>query len=157
MVLEPDEALRRFLCAGLAKAGGIAVTAAASDTAEALRLLDAQPPDVLLYGLGASPARDLQTLARVFATVARTRVMVLSGPGQEAYALEALRLGALAHLEREALSADDVTGAIRAMARGEAVISPRLAGQVLDELLQGQRRERRAVDARRLADRATDP
>jgi len=73
--------------------------------------------------------------APVRAAAAHAGVIVLHGVGQEPPVLEALRAGALGHLEKPDLRPTRVLAAIRAVSQGQAVLSPSLAGQILDEVV----------------------
>jgi DNA-binding NarL/FixJ family response regulator len=67
-------------------------------------------------------------------------VIVVHGPEQEALLLDALRVGALGHLDRCSAQPREVLDAVRAVSRGEAVLSPLVAGQIVDEVARRHRR-----------------
>ncbi|MCX7681923.1 MAG: hypothetical protein N2508_08180 [Anaerolineae bacterium] len=94
-------------------------------------------PDVVLLDIAAAPA------AQVRAVAAYTRVLVLHTAGQEALVLDALRAGALGHLDKQNTSPTQAIAAVRAVSRGEAVLSPELAGRIVDEVAERYRRNSR--------------
>ena len=102
---------------------------------EMLRWLHEMRPDVVLVDVAAASAAQVRDIA------ADAGVIVLHGAGQEMRVLEALRAGALGHLEKPDIRPAQVLAAIRAVSRGQAVLSPALAGQVLDEVVLRLKRE----------------
>lgn len=140
LVCEPEESPRATLRAWLVAAG-----CSVSEGTRAPGAAGARSPDVVLFGLGPDPVRDLRSLAAIWAADARARVVVLHSAGQEPAVLEALRRGARGHLGREGLDAEHLLAALRLVAGGEALISPRVAGLMLDAVREKRKcsRERR--------------
>jgi DNA-binding NarL/FixJ family response regulator len=63
-----------------------------------------------------------------------TKILVLGSASQGEVALNALRKGAQGHLIKGASLPEEIVTAIHAVRRGESVISPALAGAILDEI-----------------------
>jgi len=91
-------------------------------------------PDVVLMDVRAA------TAAQVRAVVALARVVVIHEAGQEALVLEALRAGALGNLDRQNVRPPQAVAAVRTVSRGEAVLSPALAGRIVEEVVGRQRK-----------------
>jgi len=134
-IVDSDEEFCRMVCAWLEDTDDILVMADAPRGLEVLRWGHEVRPDVVLMDVAAA------STAQVRAAAAHAGVIVLHGVGQEPLVLEALRAGALGHLEKPDLRPAQVLAAIRAVSRGQAVLSPGLAGQVLDEVVLRLKRE----------------
>jgi len=134
-----DDTICRQMSALLTESEGFTVVGEASDGDGALVLVRDHRPDVLLLSLEALGSDGPETVVQVRALSPGTQVIVWNGSGQEHLVLETFRRGALGHLVRGAASPDDVIRAIRAVYRGEAVLSPALAGHILDEVIRGRR------------------
>ncbi|MFI5560261.1 response regulator [Amycolatopsis japonica] len=143
VLLADDEPLLR---AGarllLNQAGDIDVVAEASDGAEAIDVVRRIPVDVALMDIR-MPGMD--GLAAVEEIAREVRVIMLTTFGDEAYVARALRAGAAGFLLKDTDPAQLIQ-AVRSAADGEAVLSPRIAKQVIDRF-----RDADAADADRVA------
>lgn len=107
----------------------IEVVAEAADGEEALTCLGTRSVEVVVMDL-AMPVRD--GLTAIPGAVSRgSRVLVLTLSEDDASVLAALRAGASGYLVKGA-AAEQVVGAVRAVASGQAVFGPTLAGRILD-------------------------
>ena len=138
VIVDDDDGFRRAVCGWLNGAGDIRVVGDLRGGQETLRWLRQVRPDVVLIDVDAASAAEVRDIA------ADAGVIVLHGEGQEMQVIEALRAGALGHLEKPDMRPLQVIAAIRAVSRGQAVLSPFLAGQVLDEVVLRLKRENRA-------------
>ncbi|UUV30717.1 response regulator transcription factor [Amycolatopsis roodepoortensis] len=129
VLLADDEPLLR---AGarllLDQAGDIEVVAEASDGAEAIDVVRRMTVDVALMDIR-MPRMD--GLAAVEEIAREVRVIMLTTFGDEAYVARALRAGAAGFLLKDTDPAQLIQ-AVRSAAAGEAVLSPRIAKQVID-------------------------
>lgn len=129
VLLADDEPLLR---AGarllLDQAGDIEVVAEASDGAEAIDVVRRMTVDVALMDIR-MPRVD--GLAAVEEIAREVRVIMLTTFGEEAYVARALRAGAAGFLLKDTDPAQLIQ-AVRSAAAGEAVLSPRIAKQVID-------------------------
>ncbi|MBE1573442.1 response regulator [Amycolatopsis roodepoortensis] len=129
VLLADDEPLLR---AGarllLDQAGDIEVVAEASDGAEAIDVVRRMTVDVALMDIR-MPRVD--GLAAVEEIAREVRVIMLTTFGDEAYVARALRAGAAGFLLKDTDPAQLIQ-AVRSAAAGEAVLSPRIAKQVID-------------------------
>ncbi len=140
VVVVGGEQCRQAVRGWLDGAGDILIVGEAPDGRDVLRHLREVHPDIVLVDVSAAPA------AWVRETAAHAGIIVLHVAGQEALVLEALRAGALGHLDRQTTRPPQALAAVRAVRRGEAVLSPDLAGQILDEVvfrLRGENPQRR--------------
>lgn len=143
VLLADDEPLLR---AGarllLNQAGDIDVVAEASDGAEAIDAVRRITVDVALMDIR-MPRMD--GLAAVEEIAREVRVIMLTTFGDEAYVARALRAGAAGFLLKDT-DPVQLIQAVRSAADGEAVLSPRIAKQVIDRF-----RDADAADADRAA------
>ena len=146
LIVARDAPHRQVMRTWLADAADITIVGEALDEPEALTLTGKLQPDVILLGVGPLGLDDLETVARLHACYPHSKVIVLGhGDDQEHLALEALREGAWGYLTRERSRPPErspersrrrLVEAIRTVARGGSILSPGVAGRVLDELSQ---------------------
>jgi len=140
VIVDDDDGFRRGMCGWLNGAGDILVVGDLRGGQETLRWLRQVRPDVVLIDVDAASVAQVRDIA------ADAGVIVLHGAGQEMRVLEALRAGALGHLEKPDVRPAQVLAAIRAVSRGEAVLSPTLAGWILDEVVEKHWGDKRVVN-----------
>ncbi|WP_181770932.1 response regulator [Amycolatopsis pittospori] len=132
VLLADDEPLLR---AGarllLNQAGDIDVVAEASDGAEAIDAVRRVPVDVVLMDIRMPRVDGLAAVEELGRIAPGVRVIMLTTFGDEAYVARALRAGAAGFLLKDTDPAQLIQ-AVRAAATGDAVLSPRIAKQVID-------------------------
>jgi DNA-binding NarL/FixJ family response regulator len=134
-IVGDDDLFRQRTCALLEGTNGITVVGEAKERLQAIALIRETRPDIIFIDISARPASNLQTMAQICELFPDAKIIVLSDEGQEQLALEALKKGALGHLVKKAQSAE-IVAAIRAVSRGKAILSPGVAGRILDEITQ---------------------
>jgi DNA-binding NarL/FixJ family response regulator len=108
------------------------VTGVYTDGDQLLRELEKRPADVVLMDpIGLTPL-GMELVRRVTSIHPDTRVVVLTANQQEQQLFAAVRAGARGYISKSA-DITEVLEAIRAVAYGEALISPELAIRLLDE------------------------
>jgi DNA-binding NarL/FixJ family response regulator len=112
----------------------IEIVAEAADGREALRLIAAQRPDVVLMDIMMPNLNGLDAAARVGRAFPGTRVVILSMNADEDSVLKALRSGAAGYLVKTADPAE-LELAIRAVARGERFLSSAVSEHVVSACL----------------------
>ena len=132
VLLADDHVLvRAGIRALLDSLGGIQVIAEASDGREALRLIETQPPDVVMMDIAMSGLNGLEAAARIRKEFPNVRVIILSMHANEEYVMQALRAGAAGYLLKDA-AITELELAVRAVARGETYLSPTVSKHVVD-------------------------
>jgi len=91
-------------------------------------------PDLVLLDLEAGTAYPLDLVSTISQRHPRIRIVVLSDPGQEGPVLDALRSGAHGHLGKGDNNREEFIAALEAVGRGDSVLSPAMAGVILDEI-----------------------
>jgi len=114
---------------------GIEVIAEASDGRDALRLVRAHRPDVVLMDIAMPGLNGLEAAARIAKKFPNVRVVILSMHVNEEYVLQALRAGAAGYMVKGA-DAAELEIAIRAVARGETYLSPMVSKHVVTDYIQ---------------------
>jgi DNA-binding NarL/FixJ family response regulator len=157
VVLADDHALVREGTAELLeRAGGMRVVGQAADGVEAVELVQALRPDVLLLDLALPRLDGLEVARRTRATSPSTVVVALTAHDEQAYVLAMLEAGATGYLSK-ASRGQEVVQAVRAAAAGETVFSPTIASSVTQRALGSRGRldslTRRELDVLRAAAR----
>jgi DNA-binding NarL/FixJ family response regulator len=106
----------------------IEVVGEAADVQDAVSVIAAQEPDVVLLDVHL-PGGNAQAVLQQSSVESRFLALSVSDASQDVIGV--VRLGARGYVTKDITSADLAT-AIRQVAAGEAVFSPRLAGFVLD-------------------------
>lgn len=131
MVVDDHPMWRDAVARDLADAG-FDVVGAAGNGAEALRRLPAVRPDVVVLDLQMPQLDGVSATRRIVAEHPGCRVLVLTASAEQGDVLEAVKAGATGYLVKSSSRAD-LIDAVTRTARGEAVITPGLAGLVLGE------------------------
>ncbi|MBN1954478.1 MAG: response regulator transcription factor [Anaerolineae bacterium] len=132
-ILDGDNLFRQSARAWLETAEDIVVVSEAKRP-EAMTLIRETRPDVIVLGVSASRADSLQMVEQLCELFPQIKIIVLDDDGEEQLALEAFRKGALGCLLRRTQPAE-VVAAVRTVAKGKAVLSPSVAGRILDEIV----------------------
>lgn len=135
-IVDGDGAFCRTMAEWLGEASDIEIVGSAPGGLQMLDWLGQMRPDVVLMDVAAASLTQVRQVAD------QARVIVLHGAGQEPLVLKALRAGALGHLDRQNARPSQAIAAVRAVSRGETVISPAIAGLMLDEIVCGLRSSR---------------
>jgi DNA-binding NarL/FixJ family response regulator len=91
-------------------------------------------PDLILLDLDAGTAYPLDLVSTMSRRHPSTKIVVMSGPRQEGQVLDALRNGAHGHLAKGGSDRDEFIAALQAVRRGDSILSPAMAGVILDEI-----------------------
>jgi DNA-binding NarL/FixJ family response regulator len=135
VVLADDQALlRKGFRMILEAEDGIEIVGEAADGSDAVRLVELYRPDVVLMDVR-MPVLDGIEATRAITTSPSggdTRVLILTTFDLDEYAFSALRAGASGFLLKDVPPAE-LVGAIKTVARGDAVVSPRVTRRLLEE------------------------
>jgi len=107
------------------------VVGEAGDPATALNVLRATRPDVVLLDVHMPDGGGLAVIEQVGDSLPDTRFLALSVSDAAEDVIALIRAGARGYVTKT-ISADDLADAVRRVADGDVVFSPRLAGFVLD-------------------------
>jgi len=130
VVIADDQPLMRAgFRAVLEATGSIEVVAEAGDGEAAIRAVEAHRPDVVLMDIRMPGTDGIEATRRL----PRDRVLILTTFGLDDYIVDALRAGASGFLTKDAPAAD-LVAAVRAIAAGDAVLSPAVTRRLLDRV-----------------------
>lgn len=155
VLLADDQALVRGGFAALLDASDdIEVVGEAADGEEAVRLATRLVPDVVLMDIR-MPGLDGLAATRSIATdpaLAAVRIVVLTTFELDEYVFEALRSGASGFLVKDTEPVELLRG-VRAVADGEALLSPSITRRLIAEFATRSKQPRPASDLAVLTDR----
>jgi DNA-binding NarL/FixJ family response regulator len=130
-IVDDHAIVRRGLEALLATVDDIEIVGSASDGAEAVTLVEATRPDVVLMDLSMPVLDGVEATRQICARVPGTRVVVLTSFGDQARILDALNAGADGYLLKHT-DPDQLLAGIRAAAAGGSPLDPKAARALLD-------------------------
>ena len=128
--------MREGLRSLLEKESDIEVVGEAEDGRRALAVASATAHDVVLTEVHMPNLNGIDATRQILATSPQTKVIALSGSSDERDVDDMLRAGARGFVMKES-SSQELLQAVRAAARGEAYLSPRITGQLTDRLRGG--------------------
>jgi DNA-binding NarL/FixJ family response regulator len=129
-IVDDDDSFRQKARASLDSASDVTLVGEARDGQEAVALIRETRPDIVLL----DAASYLERAAQI--ELSHARIVALHDEGQEHLALDAFKKGALGHLVRGETRPAEIVAAVRAVSRGEAIISSNVAGRILDQVMQ---------------------
>ena len=109
----------------------LTVVGEAGDGAEALRMVAAERPDVVLMDVRMPQMDGIEATRRIVAEHPAVRIVVLTTFDLDEYAFAAVRAGASGFLLKDA-HPHELVAAIRAAHAGEATLSPRVTKRMLE-------------------------
>ena len=132
LLLADDQALiRTGFRMILEETDDIDIVGEAPDGAEAVRLAAELRPDVTLMDVRMPGVDGIEATRRIVAREPAARVLILTTFDLDEYAFAALRAGASGFVLKD-VPVDELARAIRAVANGDAVVSPRITRRLLD-------------------------
>ena len=145
LIVDGDAQFRQAVHDLIRDTADITVVGEAKTGKEAIELTRTRAPDIVLLDAGMLGANGLRPMQAFSASSPRSKVIVSGSGEQEGIVLSALRNGACGHLVKGENALAELLNAIRVVNRGGTYLSPRVAGQVLDAIIQGQRQRKASV------------
>jgi DNA-binding NarL/FixJ family response regulator len=131
-----DQALVRSGFVVLLKsAPDVEVVGEAANGNEIVDLVRAEQPDVVLMDIRMPEMDGLEATRVIVEGVAATRVLILTTFDLDEYVYGALRAGASGFLLKDTLP-DDLLAAVRIVAEGEALLSPRVTKRLIEQFVE---------------------
>lgn len=150
LLVDDHKMFRAGIRALMASQPDIKVVGEASTGEEALELIPAVSPDLILLDIGLPGMGGIEVARRVRADHPRIQVLALTAHDRPEYFFEILGTGAAGYVLKEAAPSELFT-AIRAAHRGDAYLYPTVARRLLDDYM----RRVRAGDERESYDGLT--
>jgi len=133
LVVDDQKVVREGLSTLLGLIGGVDVVGTAAGGAEALELVAALDPDVVLLDLHMPGLTGVEVAAELARRGSRAGVVVLTTYSDDVWVFAALRAGARGFLTKDA-SADEIVAALRTVVEGEAQLDPSVQRRLLEAL-----------------------
>ncbi|WP_067828281.1 response regulator [Actinomadura kijaniata] len=130
VLVDDHVVMRAGVAALLAAEPGIEIVGEAGDGREGAELVERLEPDVVLLDLRMPELDGVAATARIVAGPAPTRVLILTTYDTDEEIERAVEAGAVGYLLKDATRAQ-LVDAIRAAARGETVLAPRVAERLV--------------------------
>src|SRR5512142_3199558 len=140
ILVDDHNLVRMGLKAYFATLPDILVVGEAGTGEEAVRLAAELAPDVILMDLIMPGMDGVEATRQVKQVSPRTQVIVVTSYHEDEHIFPAIRAGALSYVLKD-IDPDDLADAIRRANAGEAVINPRVATRLVQELY-GRREEK---------------
>lgn len=112
----------------------IEVIAEAEDGHQAVKIAAQQKPDVILMDIAMPRLNGLEATSQIKKIYPEAKVLILTMHDNEEYIRRALASGAMGYILKDAASRE-LLNAIRAVHRGEAVLSPAITRLVIEDYL----------------------
>ena len=135
LIVDDHQVVRQGLRFLLEQEDGIQVLGEAADGPGAIQAVRTLQPTVVLLDLFLPGQDGISVLAQLKHDRPATEVLMLTSSQDDQHLLAAIRAGALAYLPKTA-GVDQVVTAVRAAARGESVLEPRIAARLVREVRQ---------------------
>ena len=133
VLLVDDHDLFRTGLRSLLEEQGVKIVGEAASGNDALRIVREAAPDVIVMDLNMPGMNGVEATRHIGRDAPLTRVVVLTISDQDSDVMDAILAGACGYLLKDA-SIQDLMAGIRAAAVGESLISPHIAGKVLQHV-----------------------
>lgn len=138
LIVDDHQLVREGVRTFLQKQSDITVVGEASSGEEGLRLAADLVPDVVLMDLVMPEMDGVETTRRLKQISPETQVIVLTSFDDDQHIFPAIRAGALSYILKD-VGTGELADTVRKASLGEAVMTPRVAARVMQELRQGSR------------------
>jgi DNA-binding NarL/FixJ family response regulator len=132
-VLVDDHDLFRTGLRNLLEERGVQISGEAGTGEDAVRLVRELAPEVVVMDLHMPGMSGVEAIKQIASIAPLTRVLVLTISDQDDDVLDAILAGACGYLLKDA-SVDELIRGIEAAAVGESLVSPSIAGKVLQQV-----------------------
>jgi DNA-binding NarL/FixJ family response regulator len=139
VVVVDDHPIYRRGLVGVLEAGGLAVVGVAEGVEEAMAVVEATMPDAVLADLYLSDGSGIALVRRVVARHPDIRIVVLTVSHDANEMLAAIRAGADGFLNKDQ-APERLVRALTGVFEGEAALSRAMAGHLVRDVRDGQRR-----------------
>ncbi|MGA5319326.1 response regulator [Streptomyces seoulensis] len=130
VVVDDHTVMRAGVIALLADEDTVEIVGEAANGRAALDLIERLDPDLALVDLRMPVLDGVTTTAEVVARFPRTRVLILTTYDTDAEIERAVEAGAIGYLLKDT-TREQLVDAVRAAARGETVLAPRVAAKLV--------------------------
>lgn len=133
LLADDHNVLRQGIAQLLDSQEDMEVVAQAKNGSEAVEMAVANKPDIILLDINMPEMDGVKATEKIKKTLPKTQIIILTMYKIDNFVFEAIKAGASGYLLKE-VEMRDLLAAVRAVARGEAILDPAVARRVLDEL-----------------------
>jgi NarL family two-component system response regulator LiaR len=133
LIVDDHQVVRQGLRFMLEQEDGIEVVGDCADGTDAIAAVRRLRPTVVLLDLFLPGQDGISVLTQIKQECPATEVLMLTSSTDDEHLLGALRAGALAYLRKTA-GVEQIVGSVRAAARGESMLDPRIAARLVREV-----------------------
>ena len=144
-LVDDQPLVRKGLRVLLADTPDLEVVGEAATGAEAVRLVRKVQPDVVVMDLRMPELDGIEATRLITAGPDHARVLVLTTFDDDDYVYDALRAGASGFVVKD-MALEDIVGAIRVVAEGDALIAPRVTRRLIEVFAAPPSRPLRSLD-----------
>lgn len=146
VLVDDHQIVRQGVRAFLSTQPDLMVVGDAGTGEEGVALAAQLTPDVVLLDLIMDGMDGVDATRLIKEASPRSQVVILTSYDDDANIFPALRAGALSYVLKD-IGSDALADAVRSAARGDAVLHPRVARRVVDELRGGRDRPDQAISS----------
>lgn len=132
LLADDHNVLRQGIAQVLDMQADMTVVAQAQNGREAIQLARQYQPTIALLDINMPEVDGVEAARSIAAELPETRVIILTMYRRDDYVFEAIKAGASGYLLKE-VELSELLEAVRAVARGEAVVDPAIASRLLAE------------------------
>lgn len=140
VIVDDHEVVRLGLRSLLDRHPDFEVVAEASNGREAIEKVDAHKPDVVVLDIRLPGMSGVEVCQQITTRHPDIHVIMLTSYAEDEMLFAAIRAGAAGYVLKQ-IGGDDLTRAIEAVGRGEALLDPSLTQRVFEEVRKAQREE----------------
>ncbi|MEV6941356.1 response regulator transcription factor [Streptomyces sp. NPDC051172] len=132
LLVDDQELIRTALSMVMADIEDVEVVGEAATGKDAVRLAGELAPDVVVMDIRMPGMDGIEATRHITRTQTDVRVIVLTTFDDDAYVYGALRAGAAGFLVKD-MALDDIIGAVRVVAAGDALIAPSVTRRLIQD------------------------
>ena len=146
LIVDDHPIVRHGLAELIARQSDLEVCGEAANSADALRQVEADPPDLAIIDLSLEGENGLELIKQIKSRWPYVRVLVSSMHDETVYAPRAFQAGAQGYLSKQE-SIRKMIDAVRQILQDEVYLTPRMANRLLRNLTHGESLERNPMDS----------
>lgn len=132
VIADDHKLMREGLSSLLGQQGDIIVVGQANNGREAVQLTERLGPDVVVMDVSMPDLNGIDATRQIISRKPRTKVIALSMHSDRQFVAEMFRAGASGYLLKDS-AFDELASAIRAVAKNQTYIAPKISGFSLEE------------------------
>jgi DNA-binding NarL/FixJ family response regulator len=137
LIVDDHPLVRKGLAETISAESDMEVCGEAADGTEALRLVEATHPHVMIIDLSLKTGHGIDLIEQIKAHDDQIKMVVSSMHDEALFAERVLRAGAVGYLNKQEPT-ERIVDAIRQVMRGEIALSPRMSNRLLHSVVGGE-------------------